>query len=53
MQASAAHFGIGVLLYDGRRTEVRVKAAERRLPASYGSWLVNEWTVRRAGKSLP
>jgi len=50
VRASAAHFGIGVLTYDGLRTRVRLRAEKRRIPASYGSWLVNEWTIRQAGR---
>lgn len=48
----ASQFGVGVLTYDGSRTSVRLRAHKRRLPLSYGSWLVNEWTIRQAGRPL-
>jgi hypothetical protein len=50
IDTEAARFGIGVLAHDGRRTLVKLRAADRRIPASYGSWLVNEWTLRHAGR---
>lgn len=50
VEAEAGRFGIGVLAHDGARTLVKLQARNRRIPASYGSWLVNEWAVRRAGR---
>ena len=44
--------GIGVVTYDGSATAVLVPARVREIPASYGSWLVNEWAVRRAGMAV-
>jgi len=43
----AARFGIGVMSYDGTRVAVRLRARRLAIPSSYGSWLVNEWAVRR------
>lgn len=48
----AARFGVGVLTYDGSQTRVRRRAQKQRLPVSYGSWLINEWTIRQAGKPV-
>lgn len=48
----AARFGVGVLTYDGSQTRVRLRAEKQRLPVSYGSWLINEWTIRQAGKPV-
>lgn len=50
--AEAVKCGIGVLVHDGARTRVKHRAQDRRIPASYGSWIVNEWTVRLAGRSF-
>jgi len=50
IDAEAARFGVGVLTHDGRRTVVKLRAADRRIPASYGSWLVNEWALRHVGR---
>jgi DNA-binding MarR family transcriptional regulator len=46
----AAHLGIGVMTFDGIRVAVRGLATRRQIPASYGSWLVNEWAVREADR---
>ena len=43
----AAPLGIGVMSYDGTRLAVRQRARRLSIPSSYGSWLVNEWAVRR------
>jgi len=51
VDAEAARFGVGVLTHDGRRTVVKLRAADRRIPASYGSWIVNEWTLRHVARS--
>jgi len=48
----AARFGVGVLTYDGSQSRVRLRAEKQRLPVSYGSWLINEWTIRQAGKPV-
>ena len=47
----AARFGIGVMTYNGQRTKVELGARRHRIPASYGSWLVNEWAVRHTARS--
>ena len=52
VRCAAGRFGIGVLTYDGDRPIVRLRAEKRPIPASYGSWLVNEWAVRRAGRPV-
>lgn len=44
--AAASEAGIGVLTFDGTRLAIPVKALERPLPASYGSWLFSEWALR-------
>jgi len=44
--------GIGVVTYDGSATAVAVRAREQEIPASHGSWLVNEWAVRHAGLAV-
>lgn len=51
LRQDAGRLGIGVMIYDGKRTVVRLRARRHRIPASYGSWLVNEWAVRAAGPS--
>lgn len=46
----AIEHGVGVIVYDGQTSSIRLGAEERAIPASYGSWLVNEWTLRHAGR---
>lgn len=46
----ATEAGVGVLVFDGDTIEIVADAAERDLPASYGSWLFNEWTLHRLKK---
>ena len=46
VRSAATCHGIGIITYDGDRCVVRVAARQQRIPASYGSWLVNEWVVR-------
>jgi len=43
----AAQLGIGVMSYDGTRIAVALRPRRLHIPSSYGSWLVNEWTVRQ------
>ncbi len=50
IHAEASSFGVGVLAYDGRRTLLKLRATNRRIPSSYGSWLVNEWTLQHVGR---
>lgn len=45
VEDAARSVGVGVLLFDGRSIAIPVKAAERPIPASYGSWLFNEWAL--------
>lgn len=52
VREAATRFGIGVFTHDGTQTRVRMRAQSRRIPASYGSWLVNEWAIRRTGYVL-
>ncbi|MGK2860245.1 MAG: hypothetical protein ACSLFQ_23865 [Thermoanaerobaculia bacterium] len=44
--SAAMRFGIGILTYDGEVTKTKLRAIARRLPASYGSWLVHESALR-------
>jgi hypothetical protein len=44
----AARFGVGVLTFDGVETRTRLRAVARKLPASYGSWLIHESALRIA-----
>jgi predicted transcriptional regulator len=43
---AAERNGIGVLTFDGEQTRTRLRAVARRLPASYGSWLIHESALR-------
>ena len=44
---AAAALGIGVLVFDGERIRRVLDARRQALPASVGSWLVGEWSLRR------
>ena len=44
----AVEAGVGVLTFDGTATAIQIQAEEHPLPTSYGSWLFNEWALRRA-----
>jgi hypothetical protein len=44
--APASTAGIGVLVLDKDRIVTMARARARRLPASLGSWIVNEWMIR-------
>lgn len=46
----ARPLGIGVLVFDGQRVQIAVRAKTRDIPSSYGSWLFNEWALRRVGR---
>jgi hypothetical protein len=48
----AGRYGIGVLTYNGIQMQLRLRAAQQRVPVSYGSWLINEWTVRHLEASI-
>jgi len=41
----AKKFGIGVLVFDGKQTRTALRARKQYIPASYGSWLINEWAI--------
>jgi hypothetical protein len=41
----AQKLGIGVLVFDGKRTRTALRPRRHAIPASYGSWLLNEWAV--------
>jgi len=47
VQEEARAFGVGVLIFDGEEAQVLLEAKENPIPASYGSWLLNEWSVHR------
>jgi hypothetical protein len=46
VEAAAKAVGIGVMVFDGNKTKTVVPPLVRSIPASYGSWLFNEWTLR-------
>ena len=41
----AKKFGIGVLVFDGKHTRTALRSRKQPIPASYGSWLINEWAI--------
>jgi len=41
----AQKLGIGVLVFDGKQTRTALSPRKHPIPASYGSWLINEWAV--------
>lgn len=41
----ARAFGVGVLVFDGRETRTALRPRKQPIPASYGSWLINEWVL--------
>jgi len=43
--------GVGILLLNGTRVRCLRKAEKVKIPASYGSWLFNEWIGRRLHES--
>lgn len=49
--ASARSLGIGVLVFENERVATVEPAQARPIPASLGSWIVNEWMVRELGAS--
>lgn len=53
IKKEAARLGVGVMVFDGLTTETALEARVHPLPASYGSWLFNEWTIRRAFSDSP
>lgn len=47
----ASSLGIGVLALDGGRIVTLARARSRPLPASLGSWIVNEWMISELARS--
>jgi hypothetical protein len=43
----ARKLGVGVLVFDENNTRSAARPKQIRLPASYGSWLIHEWAMRR------
>lgn len=43
----AKKLGVGVLVFDGKETRTALRPRRQSIPASYGSWLINEWALRR------
>jgi hypothetical protein len=41
----AKKIGIGVLVFDGKQTRTVLRPRKQPIPASYGSWLINEWAL--------
>ena len=48
----AKKLGVGVFIFDGKTTTLVSKPKQRRLPASYGSWLIHEWAIQDSGFRL-
>jgi len=48
--ATAEHHGIGIIVSDGSGVHYMTKPVSHRQPASYGSWLINEWAVQQLCK---
>ena len=48
---SAVANGIGILTFDGTYLRTIVEPKEHAIPASYGSWLFNEWTLHKMSGS--
>lgn len=47
----AQDHGVGVITFDGDSVELVLDCGVQDIPASYGSWLVNEWFVCQCKKS--
>ena len=47
VRKEAKKFGVGVLVFDGEKTRIALRSRKQQIPASYGSWLINEWAVRQ------
>jgi len=43
----ARSLGVGVLVFDGKETRTVVRPRKHAIPASYGSWLINEWALQQ------
>ena len=46
----ARKLGVGVLASDAGGVKLLVESQKIAIPSSFGSWLVNEWTIRRLSK---
>jgi hypothetical protein len=45
--AEARKLGIGVLVFNGGKTRRVLAPKKQAIPASYGSWMINEWAVHQ------
>lgn len=45
VKIAAGRFGIGILCFDGKKVTRPVMPAKSRFPASYCSWIINDWAV--------
>ena len=45
-------FGIGVILHSASKNEVVARPQKYKIPASYGSWLFNEWMLDHSAKNV-
>jgi DUF1365 family protein len=41
----AKKFGVGVLVFDGKKTKMVFRPKRQQIPISYGSWLISEWAL--------
>ena len=48
--AEAMRLGVGVWVFDGTSLEIAAESETHQIPTSYGSWLINEWSILRDGK---
>jgi len=48
----ARSFGIGIIVYDGKGTRTICRPNPQKLPTSYGSWLFNEWALRKIHQGM-
>ena len=48
----AQSFGIGVMVYNGKKTKTLCRPKPQKLPTSYGSWLLNEWAIRKIHQGM-
>ena len=46
VSSRARELGVGVLTFDGGKVRQVVESKRFVIPASYGSWLFNEWALR-------
>jgi DNA-binding MarR family transcriptional regulator len=48
----AKKLGVGVFIFDGKKTTLVSKPKQQRLPVSYGSWLIHEWAIQRCARRM-